>query len=76
VVLAEGGPTLNGELAVAGLIDELCLTVAPVLVGGQAKRVLSGPLVTAPPMELVHVLEEDGFLFLRYVRSDHGRASR
>ncbi len=76
VVLAEGGPTLNGELAVAGLIDELCLTVAPVLVGGQAKRVLSGPLVTAPPMELVHVLEDDGFLFLRYVRSDHGRASR
>ena len=76
VVLAEGGPTLNAQLAEAGLIDELCLTVAPVLVGGQAKRILSGPPVTVPPMQLAHVLEEDGFLFCRYVRSDHGTARR
>ena len=33
-VLAEGGPTLNGQLAAAGLLDELCLTVSPLLVGG------------------------------------------
>lgn len=76
VVLAEGGPTLNGDLAGAGLIDELCLTVAPVLVGGQAKRILSGPPVTAPPMDLVQVLEEDGYVFFRYLRADHGTARR
>ncbi len=38
LVLCEGGPTLNGELASAGLIDELCLTVAPSLVGGGGRR--------------------------------------
>jgi riboflavin biosynthesis pyrimidine reductase len=76
VVLAEGGPTLNGDLAGAGLIDELCLTVAPVLVGGQAKRILSGPPVTAPPLDLVQVLEEDGYVFFRYLRADHGTARR
>src|SRR4051812_32401462 len=33
-VLAEGGPTLNGQLAVAGLLDELCLTFSPKLAAG------------------------------------------
>jgi riboflavin biosynthesis pyrimidine reductase len=68
IVLCEGGPTLNGQLLVAGLVDELCLTVAPVLVGGGAKRIVAGP--EAPTeMRLVHVLEDDGFLFYRYVRA-------
>ena len=35
----------NGQLAAAGLIDELCLTVAPRLVGGDAKRIVVGPPV-------------------------------
>jgi len=42
-VLAEGGPSLNGQLAAAGLLDELCLTVSPLLAGGEAKRILAGP---------------------------------
>ena len=42
-VLAEGGPSLNGQLAAAGLLDELCLTLAPLLVGGEAKRILARP---------------------------------
>lgn len=68
VVLCEGGPTLNGELASAGLIDELYLTVAPALVGGEGgARIVGaadlGPLVG---VSLVHVLEEDGSLFLAY----------
>ena len=66
-VLAEGGPTFNGALAAAGLIDELCLSVAPWLVGGTAKRVVAGPPITPPcGMELRSVGEEAGFLFLRY----------
>jgi len=69
VVLAEGGPTLNGQLAAAGLIDELCVTVAPRLIGGGAKRIVVGPPAADPTtLELAHVLEEDGFLFCRYVR--------
>ena len=65
-VLAEGGPTLNAQLARADLIDELCLTVSPVLAGGDAGRILSGPpLPTARRFAPVSVCEEDGFLFLR-----------
>jgi riboflavin biosynthesis pyrimidine reductase len=66
-VLAEGGPTLNGQLAVAGLLDELCLTVSPLLAGGDAKRILAGPaLVPGSGWRLHSLCEQDGFLFLRY----------
>jgi len=66
-VLAEGGPTLNAQLAAAGLLDELCLTLSPRLVGGDAKRILDGaPIPGAPPLELCSVCEDDHFLFLRY----------
>ncbi len=66
-VLAEGGPTFNGALAAAGLLDELCLTLAPLLVSGEAKRILAGPWLQPPPeLRLRSVCEEDGYLFLRY----------
>ena len=39
LVLCEGGPTLNGQLLSAGLVDELCLTLSPVLVGGRGPRI-------------------------------------
>ena len=68
-VLAEGGPSLNGALAAAGRLDELCLTVAPQLVSGDARRIVTGPALS-PPAELVlgSLCEEDGYLFLRYRR--------
>jgi riboflavin biosynthesis pyrimidine reductase len=66
-VLAEGGPTLNGQLAAAGLLDELCLTLSPLLAGGEAKRILAGPvLLPGPSWRLRSLCEQDGFLFLRY----------
>lgn len=66
-VLAEGGPSLNGALARADLIDELCLTLSPLVAGGEAKRILSGPdLPTARELALGSLLEEDGFLLARY----------
>ncbi|GAA4895438.1 dihydrofolate reductase family protein [Actinomycetospora straminea] len=65
-VLAEGGPTLNAQLARADLIDELCLTVSPVLAGGDAGRILAGPpLPSTHRFAPVSVCEDDGFLFLR-----------
>jgi riboflavin biosynthesis pyrimidine reductase len=72
-VLAEGGPTLNAQLARDDLVDELCLTVSPLLAGGDAGRILSGPpLSTAHRFAPVSVCEEDGFLFLRFRPSpDH-----
>jgi len=65
-VLGEGGPALNGELAAAGLLDELCLTLSPRLVGGTGPRVLAGPeLADALSLEVRHLLEDGGFFFLR-----------
>lgn len=71
-VLCEGGPALSAGLAAAGLVDELCLTVSPRLVGGDARRLLDGPPTDgrAGAMRLHAVLEEDGFLFLRHRRAN------
>jgi riboflavin biosynthesis pyrimidine reductase len=72
-VLAEGGPTLSAQLAAAGLLDELCLTLSPLPVAGTAKRILDGPLLPGtPPQRPCSVCEQDGFLFLRY-RPEPGR---
>jgi riboflavin biosynthesis pyrimidine reductase len=70
VVLCEGGPSLLGQLAAADLIDELCLSVAPALVGGDGTRIVRDGPVDAAPLGLVldRVLEEDSMLFLRYLR--------
>jgi riboflavin biosynthesis pyrimidine reductase len=66
-VLAEGGPSLNGALALAGVLDEVCLTVSPKVVADDAKRIISGPALAAPiEMDLRSVLEDDSYLFLRY----------
>ena len=67
VVLSEGGPTLNAWLADAGMIDELCLSFAPVLAGGPSPRLLHGASPAPTALELVHLLEEDGMLFARYL---------
>jgi riboflavin biosynthesis pyrimidine reductase len=66
-VLCEGGPHLLGQLAAEGLLDELCLTVTPVLAGPGPTRVVAGAPFPARPMTLAHVLTEDGALFCRYV---------
>ena len=75
VVLCEGGPTLNGVLASSDLIDELCLTIAPALVGGDIGTGLLGHtrIPDLLPMALVHALEDDGELFLRYRRTEARR---
>jgi riboflavin biosynthesis pyrimidine reductase len=66
-ILAEGGPTLNGALARAGLLDELCLTLAPLLASGDAKRIIAGSTLDAlAPLRVHSVAEQDGYLFLRY----------
>lgn len=66
-VLTEGGPKLHARLADAGVLDELCLTVAPVLAGPGHLGIVDGPAwPAARQLELAHALEEDGSLFLRY----------
>lgn len=69
VVLCEGGPTLNAGLLTAGLVDEVCLTLSPLVVGGTSRRIISDAALDVPvPFGLAQVLEQDGFLFLRYLR--------
>jgi 5-amino-6-(5-phosphoribosylamino)uracil reductase len=69
-LLTEGGPRLLGQLVAAGVLDELCLTVSPMLTAGQAQRIAGGPSVAVPKrFELVSLLEEAGFLYTRYRRS-------
>lgn len=70
VVLCEGGPTLIGQFIAAGLIDEMALTVAPMLVAGSSPRMASGPASDEPvDMRLDRVLYGDRSLFLRYLRA-------
>ncbi|GAA4242139.1 pyrimidine reductase family protein [Actinomadura meridiana] len=68
-LLCEGGPTVLGQVVAAGLLDELCLTLSPLLIGGAPTRILDGPPVPVPPdLTLAHALREDDYLFLRYAR--------
>ncbi|MDF3336442.1 pyrimidine reductase family protein [Mycolicibacterium septicum] len=68
-VLTEGGPSLLSTLIETDLLDELCLTVAPILVGGVARRIATGPGQAHTRMRPSHLLTDDeGYLYTRYVR--------
>ena len=70
-ILCEGGPSLHGALQAADAVDELCLTMAPLLAGGTAGRIATGPDGSPPrAMSLVGALTADGSLLLRYRRSE------
>ncbi|WP_256839352.1 dihydrofolate reductase family protein [Ornithinimicrobium faecis] len=73
-VLTEGGPHLLGSWVQAGVVDELCLTVRPVVVGGTGPRILEAPIGTGPlaHFDLHHALAMDGDLMLRYVAGRPG----
>jgi 5-amino-6-(5-phosphoribosylamino)uracil reductase len=64
-VLCEGGPALFRAALTAGVVDELDLTIAPLLVGG-GPGLLPTRLPEPARGELRQVLEEDGTLFARY----------
>ena len=68
-VQAEGGPTLNASLLEANLVDEVNLTVSPLMAASDAPRIAHGEHPALRRMQLVHVCEHEHFLFLRYVRA-------
>ena len=68
-VLCEGGPSLLADVAAAGRLDELCLTISPQLVGGDGPRVAHGPDLDVD-LAPVSLLEADGVLLARYVRGE------
>lgn len=68
-ILCEGGPQLLGTLVAADLVDELCLSMSPLLAGPGPSRIIAGPETAVRRLGLRHVLSaDDGTLFLRYLR--------
>lgn len=65
-VLCEGGPLVNGALLAEDALDELCVSLSPVLAGGEPMTMVTGMLEELVWLELLWVLEGDGMLFLRY----------
>jgi riboflavin biosynthesis pyrimidine reductase len=67
-VLCEGGPALLGELVADGVLDELFLSVSPLLAGGaEVRTIVEGPALAKPArLSLVWALEADSGLYLRY----------
>lgn len=72
VVVSEGGPTLNGALVDAGVVDELCLTLSPLLAGGDSHRIVHRAQAVRREFELASLLIEDDLLFGRWVRAQPG----
>lgn len=70
-VLTEGGPSLLGTFIGQDLLDEMCLTWAPVLAGGDSVRIAAGDWEVLTSMRRAHVLADaEGYLYSRYVRRD------
>lgn len=65
-VLCEGGPNLLGQLADHHLLDELFVTVSPLLVGGEQVGLLGGQGPMHRSLSLHRVLSDEGSLFLTY----------
>jgi riboflavin-specific deaminase-like protein len=67
-LICEGGPGLHNQLEGAGFVDDLFLTIAPKLSGGDAPRIIEGDLPGITELQLAWLLEEDSELFARYRR--------
>lgn len=67
-VLCEGGPALLRDLVAADLVDDLVLTLAPLLIAGDGPSILRGPVLDQPArFALRRVLRAGDHLFLHYV---------
>ena len=66
-IVCEGGPSLNEALLADTVVDELFLSLAPMLVGGGERTLVdSAPAHGPQEARLVSVATADGYLFLRY----------
>ena len=72
ICVLEGGSNLNNQMLQANLIDEICLTIAPMFVGGTTPRIFEGEWFNHDSWTLAHVCHDSGFVFLRYLRSEIG----
>ncbi len=65
-LLCEGGPRLHAQLIEAALVDELFVTHAPKLAGGDGPSLAVGLPELERPLEVAWLLDADGELFARY----------
>jgi riboflavin biosynthesis pyrimidine reductase len=68
-LLCEGGPGLHNQLQGAGFVDDLFLTIAPKLAGGEAPRIIEGDLPGVRELRIAWLLQRDSELFARYRRA-------
>lgn len=64
----EGGPALNAAMFAADLVDEINVTISPLIVGGIGPRLTDSAPDLHRRYDIAHVIHDDGFLFIRYVR--------
>ena len=73
-ILLEGGPALLDDAVAVGVVDELALTLSPLMVGGRDDdgtpfpRIVTGRPIHGGRFTLEHIMEDDGALFQRYLR--------
>lgn len=68
-VLCEGGPSLFGTLVEQGVVDDLCLTIAPTLVAGNGPRISHGEEAVDRPMALAHAEPVGDVILTRWTRA-------
>lgn len=66
-IICEGGPTLAGQLAADHILDELCLTTVPMILGGPAGRVTHGRLASLPVQCHHIIVDQDGAQIARWI---------
>ncbi len=67
-VQLEGGPMLNAAMFAADLVDEINVTISPLIVGGGGPRLTEGAPELFMRHDIAHVIHDDGFVFVRYIR--------
>lgn len=72
-LLCEGGPTLATGLIDHGLVDELCLTLAPTLLGAAHHTTLFRVLAARVDLTLSALYQADGAVFARYRARNRAR---
>jgi riboflavin biosynthesis pyrimidine reductase len=68
-ILTEGGPHLASSMVAAGVLDEVCLSVTPVVVGGRGPRMTTDAATVTGYQPRV-LVEEDGTVMGRWFREE------
>jgi 5-amino-6-(5-phosphoribosylamino)uracil reductase len=75
VIQAEGGASLNAALAEVDLLDELNVTLAPWVAGGDGPRLTSGAPALMHRLRLAQLAEHEDYVFMRWLRDQRSPSS-